>query len=129
MSEATFVHDGDAVDYTPTADTAPGEVVVQESLVGVANTPIAADRLGALAVRGVFDVVKDPATEFTAGQTVYWDAATRKATDTGTVIFGTAVQAATTGALSVRVLLCATSTSSGSSPAESGIEGVGPVIP
>lgn len=105
MAEATFVHDGDAVDYTPGADAAAGEVVVQGTLVGVTKTPITAGRLGAIAVRGVFDVAKDATTEFTAGQTVFWDEATKKAVDTGTIVFGKAVADAGNGATSVRTLI------------------------
>ena len=82
MAEATFVHDGDAVDYTPAADVAAGEVVVQDTLVGVAKVPIPAGTLGALAVRGVFDVAKDGATVFSAGQLVYWDDTSDLAVDT-----------------------------------------------
>lgn len=119
MAEATFVHDGDAVDYTPAADTAEGEVVIQGTLMGVTKTPITAGRVGALAVRGVFDVVKDSATEFVTGQTVFWDAATKKAVDTGTAIFGKAVADAASGTTSVRALL--------SPGASSGDESVGPV--
>jgi hypothetical protein len=48
-------------------------VVVQGTLVGIARMPIAANILGSLAVRGLFDVVK-AAVAFTAGAAVYWDA-------------------------------------------------------
>ena len=119
MPEATFVHDGDAVDYTPAADTAEGEVVVQETLVGVTKTPITAGRLGAIAVRGVFDVTKDPATVFTAGQTVFWDQAAKKALDTGTVVFGKAVADAGNGTTTVRALI--------TPGAATGNQSVGPV--
>lgn len=119
MPEATFIHDGDAVDYTPAADTAAGEVVVQETLVGVAKTPIIAGVLGAIAVRGVFDVAKDAATEFIAGQTVFWDEATKKAVDTGTIVFGKAVADAGNGPTSVRTLI--------TPGAATGNQSVGPV--
>lgn len=36
MSQATFVHSGLDVDYTPTSDVAPGDVIVQGDLIGVA---------------------------------------------------------------------------------------------
>jgi predicted RecA/RadA family phage recombinase len=73
MATATFIHDGKAIDYTPGAAVAAGEVVVQNNLVGIAKTPIAADALGALAVEGVFDAAK-AAVEIEAGKGVYWDA-------------------------------------------------------
>ena len=73
MATAQFVHDGQSIDYTPGSDVAAGDVVVQGALVGVAKLPIASGALGALAVRGVFDVVQ-AAVAFTAGDAVYWDA-------------------------------------------------------
>ena len=105
MFEATFVHEGDAIDFTPTVDVAAGEVVVQDSLVGVAKVPIPANTLGALATRGTFDLPKDSATVFGAGQTVYWDDATNQASDTGTIVFGKAVAGAPADTTSVRTLL------------------------
>ena len=117
MSEAVFVQEGGAIDYTPTADIAAGEVVVLGTLVGVTKVPIPANTLGALAVRGVFDVAKDAATIFTAGQFVFWDEAANQATTTGTVLLGKAILAAGNGDATVRVLL-----TPGNS---SGSEGVG----
>ena len=72
---ATFVHNGDAIDYTPGADAAAGAVVVQGELVGIAKMPIAADALGALAVVGVFDLPKTAGVgeAIAAGAEVYWD--------------------------------------------------------
>ena len=74
---ATFVHEGESVDYTPGSDVAAGDVVVQEDLVGVAKTPIAASALGALAVTGVFDFPKTAGvgSGIAAGAKVYWDVA------------------------------------------------------
>ena len=52
MATAVYVHEGDAVDYTPGSDVAAGDVVVQGELVGVARTPIAANTAGStLAIR------------------------------------------------------------------------------
>ena len=77
MATATFVHDGAAVDYTPSSAVAAGDVVVQGDLVGVAKQPIAADALGALAVLGVFDFPKATGggSAIGAGANVYWDVA------------------------------------------------------
>ena len=55
---AEFVHEGNAIDYTPGADVSAGDVVVQGDLVGVAKRDISANTLGALAVAGVFDFPK-----------------------------------------------------------------------
>ena len=77
MATATFIHDGNAIDYTPGADVAAGAVVVQGELIGVAKRPITANTLGSLAVAGVFDLPKatGESTAITAGADVYWDVA------------------------------------------------------
>lgn len=73
MSQAIFVHQGRSIDYTPSSAVAAGAVVVQGSLVGVAERSIAANALGALSVAGVFDLAH-AADAVTAGAAVYWDA-------------------------------------------------------
>ena len=70
---AAFVKDGNSIKYTPSSAVAAGAVVVQNSLLGIAKVPIAADRLGDLAISGVFDVVKITGT-MNAGAAIYWDA-------------------------------------------------------
>ena len=77
MATATFVHDGNAIDYTPGSDVSAGDVVVQGELVGVAKRDIPANTLGALAVTGVFDFPKTAGIgeAITAGANVYWDVA------------------------------------------------------
>jgi len=71
--QATFIQEGVSIDYTPGSAVSGGQVVVQGSMIGAAKTPIAANALGALAVRGIFDVVK--ANEQQAlGAALYWDA-------------------------------------------------------
>jgi predicted RecA/RadA family phage recombinase len=76
MATAIYVQDDDYVDYTPTADVAAGDVIVQQDLVGVARKPIPANTLGALAVEGVFSFPKATAagSGMSAGTRVYWDA-------------------------------------------------------
>jgi predicted RecA/RadA family phage recombinase len=66
--QAQFVHDGKAVDFTPTADVAVGSIVIQGDLVGITKRDIKAGSLGSIAVEGVFDIPKDPdlAVEFEA---------------------------------------------------------------
>lgn len=73
---ATFVQEGNAVDYTPSSAVAAGAVVVQGDLVGVARTPIAANALGSLAVTGVFDFPKatGAGSGIAVGAKVYWKA-------------------------------------------------------
>jgi len=77
MATAKFVHDGNAIDYTPGSAASAGDVVVQGELVGVAKLDIAANALGALAVSGVYDFPKTAGVgeAITAGSKVYWDVA------------------------------------------------------
>jgi predicted RecA/RadA family phage recombinase len=111
MALVTYVHDGNAIDYTPGADVAAGDVVVQGDLVGVAKTPIAANTLGALAVTGVFDFPKATGggTAISAGATVYWDVADSEAkTDDesgANKLIGKTVKAAADADATVRVRL------------------------
>ena len=74
---ARFVQEGSTIDYTPAADVAVGAVVVQSELVGIASHAIPANRLGALAVSGIFDLPKatGAGTAIGAGVNVYWDVA------------------------------------------------------
>ncbi|MCK6485456.1 MAG: DUF2190 family protein [Phycisphaerae bacterium] len=107
MAQATFVHDGAAIDYTPGAAVAAGDVVVIGELVGVTKTPIAANALGALAVRGVFDFAKATGvgTAISAGANVYWDDTNNVATTTatGNKLIGKCVKAAADANATVRV--------------------------
>lgn len=82
MATAVFIHDGDAIDYTPAADMASGDVLVQGELVAVAKRPIPAGTPGALSVTGVFDFPKaiGAGTAIAVGVDVYWDPAVRLAT-------------------------------------------------
>ena len=79
---ATYIHEGNSIDFTPAADTAAGEVVVQGELVGVAKLDIKANTLGALAVTGVFDFPKatGASTAIAEGIDVYWDDTANQAT-------------------------------------------------
>jgi predicted RecA/RadA family phage recombinase len=109
MPTATFIHDGNSIDYTPGSTIAAGDVVVQGDLVGVAKRDIPANVLGALAVTGVFDVLKlqGPGITFDLGQLVYWDAGQKKATPSGAPnkLMGKAVRGAGMGDTTVRIRL------------------------
>ena len=98
MATATYVRDGETIDYTPGAAVAAGDVVVQGDLIGVAKTPIAANALGSLAVFGVFDFPKATTggSGLAAGTTVYWDATNKVATATsiGNTQLGKVIKAA-----------------------------------
>ena len=72
QTPAKFVHDGKAIDYTPTNAVIAGQVVELGTVPLVAPVAIPAGVLGALSCDGVFDVPKT-SDAFTAGDTVYWD--------------------------------------------------------
>lgn len=113
--EAKFVAPANTVDYTPSADVAAGDVVVQSALIGVAVADIPANTLGAIAVEGTFDIVKD-ANAISAGAAVFWDAVAGNATaTTKTAVLGVAVEAAADTASTVRVKLISIGTLSLSS--------------
>ena len=109
MATATYVQDGEAIDYTPGAAVAAGDVIVQGDLVGVARTPIAANSLGSLAIEGVFDFPTSTAggSALAAGATVYWDAANKVATATsvGNKQLGKVIRASADADATVRVKL------------------------
>ena len=71
--QGRFIQNGLAIDYTPGADVAAGDVVVQGVVVGVAKVPIASGVLGALAVTGIYDMVKDD-SDISSGDSLFWDA-------------------------------------------------------
>jgi len=107
----TFIQRGGSIDYTPVAAVSAGDVVVQGDLVGVAKLDIAAGKLGALAVTGVFDFPKatTSASALAAGAKVYWDAAgevvTAGAGGGANKYVGKVVRAAAADAAVVRVRL------------------------
>ena len=108
--DARYVQRGDAIDYTPNADIAAGDVVVLGStLIGVAKLDIKAGELGALALTGVYEVAKDAGAAFDAGAQVGWNRTTRKAVAagaSGSVKLGHAVSTANGDDAFVYVRLC-----------------------
>lgn len=108
--DARYVQRGDAIDYTPTADVAAGDVVVlSNKLVGVAKLDIKAGELGALALTGVYEMAKATGVAFAAGGDVSWDRATRRAVAPGTAgsgRLGHVVAAADAADQTVLVRLC-----------------------
>ena len=107
--DAIFVQTGDSVDYTPAANVLAGDVIVQGDLVGVPKLDITANRLGSLAVSGVFDFPKDTGSSsgIAAGTKCYWDAVNEVATATvgSNKLIGKAVQAAGDDDETVRIRL------------------------
>lgn len=108
MAVATFVQEGDRIDYTPEADVAAGTVVDLGTFVGISLVPIPANTLGCLSIEGVFDVDKFEDEAIGLGDPVYWDVETTTAS--GTVayqeaVMGVCIKAALAGDATVRVKL------------------------
>ncbi|MFW5679531.1 MAG: DUF2190 family protein [Pseudomonadota bacterium] len=80
---AKYLAEGDRIDYTPGSDVDAGDVVVLESLVGVAVRDIAANTQGALVVRGLVECDIELAST-SRGTVVYWDESENRATETAT---------------------------------------------
>lgn len=78
---AAYKQDGDKWDYTPSAAVAVGAVVVLNDTIAVADRPIAANTLGAVAVEGVFEMPKASGA-IGQGAVVYWDSTNSNITTT-----------------------------------------------
>ena len=113
--QATYVQKGHQIDYTPSSAVVAGQVIVLGNTVGIANVPIAASALGALAVEGLFDVAKVTGA-ITVGAAIYWDAdgdplggtagtGAATTTSTGNTYMGVSALAAAETATTVRVRL------------------------
>jgi hypothetical protein len=83
-----LVSDGHALDYTPVAAVAAGDVVVVSTIPMVAPVAIAAGEVGALSADGLRDFPQ-AAEIITAGDAVYWD-------ENGSPYGGTALSGAAT---------------------------------
>ena len=100
----TYRAEGDRIDYTPDSAVSAGDIVVQNSLIGVATRDIDASVQGALAVEGVFDVDKEEIA-FAVGEDVYYDEDSGLATASEGVYMGKCVKAALATDSTVRVKL------------------------
>jgi len=78
---------GNTVDHTPVGAVAVGAMVaIGTGMVGIADRPIAAGELGALAVEGVYYVDKatGAGTNFAVGTKLYLNTSTGKVTSSAT---------------------------------------------
>jgi predicted RecA/RadA family phage recombinase len=103
---ADYYADGDLVDYTPSSAVSAGDVVMLNDLITVAVRPIPANKLGAVAVEGVFKIAKASGA-IGQGAIVYWDAGASNITTTssGNKRAGKAAEAAASGDATVKVLI------------------------
>lgn len=102
---ASYVQDGDVLDYTPAAAVAAGEVVVIGALVGVAPRPIAANVMGALAVEGVFEIPCATGATGAQGSAISYYAVSGVAHASTGVAAGKLAKARLVGDASVQVIL------------------------
>lgn len=102
---AKYIQRGEAIDYVPAEGLAAGDIVFIGAIAGVAKHDILAGNLGAVAVGGIYDVVKGSGV-ITAGTPVYWDEGGKVAgtAESGKKI-GTAIADAETANPYVRILL------------------------
>jgi predicted RecA/RadA family phage recombinase len=106
MATATFIQNGDSIDYTPSGSVSAGDVIVLNDLVAIAKKDIADGVLGALAVTGVFEVPK-AAGQIDLGESLYWNECSNTAsTDYSDIYMGKAAANAATEAATCLVKLC-----------------------
>lgn len=102
---ASYVADGDLLDYTPGSAVAAGEVVVIGAMVAVAPRPIAANALGALAVEGVWEMPCATGATGAQGSAINWYATSGVAHASTGVAAGKLAKARAAGDATVHVLL------------------------
>jgi len=72
---ATFIQNGDFLDYVPTVDVAQGAIVVIGNLVGIAHRAIPAGTLGSIALTGVYELPIAAGSVAGAGEPVFYEPA------------------------------------------------------
>ena len=102
--KARYVQKGNLIDYTPTSAVAAGDVVILGTLCGIANLDIPANTLGALALTGVFEIVKATGA-ITVGAKVYWDNSAKNVTTTASSNTAIGVAFAEAGSSDATVLV------------------------
>jgi len=70
---ATFIQNGDFLDYVATFDVPQGAIIVQGNLVGIAHRAIPAGTLGSIALTGVYELPIPAGTVAGAGDPVFYD--------------------------------------------------------
>ena len=102
---ASYVQDGDVLDYTPGSAVAAGDVVVIGSLVGVAPRAIAANALGSLAIDGVWEMPCATGATGAQGSAINWYAVSGVAHATTGTAAGKLAKARLVGDTSVQVVI------------------------
>jgi predicted RecA/RadA family phage recombinase len=102
---ASYVADGDLLDYTPGSAVAAGEVVVIGAMVAVAPRPIAANALGSLSVEGVWEMPCATGATGAQGSAINWYATSGVAHASTGVAAGKLAKARAASDATVHVLL------------------------
>lgn len=105
---AIYRAEGDDLDYTPGSALTAGDVVDLGDMVGIVIRDIAANELGALRIKGVFDVLKKTGETWTQWETVYYDAGTTTFSNTAgysEAVAGIIIADAASGDATGRILL------------------------
>lgn len=106
-----YIQEGDVLDVTPAADLASGAGFLigttTTGILGVAVAAIAANTVGAVRVRGVFELAKLSTDVVVVGSQLYWDDTNKRLTLTSTnnSFAGHAIEAAGNGVTTAKVLL------------------------
>lgn len=79
--EATFIQTGKSNKFVPSAFVPAGTVVVLNNLIGVTKHDIHPGHVGAIALEGIYAVVK-AGVAFETGDYVWWDNTAKQATNT-----------------------------------------------
>lgn len=96
MATAYYVQEGRTYDYTPGSAVAEGDIVILgERIIGIAQSDIAANTKGALAVKGVFRFTT--ADTFVQGEAAFMTAAGVITDDATDYYAGTVTKAVTSG--------------------------------
>ena len=72
---ATFIQNGEFLDYVPTVDVPQGAIVVIGNLVGIAHRAIPAGTLGSIALTGVYELPIPAGSVAGAGDPVFYEPA------------------------------------------------------
>lgn len=80
------VQTGEVIDYTNTGTEtiAVGDIVVLGKMCGVAEIAIPSSEIGTVSITKVWEVPSVSGASFSPGDALYWDATTKKATQTAT---------------------------------------------
>lgn len=102
-----YIQPGEVIDYTPTAATTAGTVVLIGKRVGIVLADIAANDTGGAQVTGVHEIAKLGTDVVTQGALLYWDDTNKYLTLTvgSNTLAGYAFKAAGNGATTVQIKL------------------------